>query len=203
MNSQLHNSQGVTQAEGVSVTLQKISDRQREIITLLLQGKAKSEIATTLEISPNTLKSHLSRIKWLFKIKQNGVDGSCFSILPLKVLVIDDDKLMLKALSFSLAQEGYTVHTAADGNESIPLLTNNDYDVIVCDLFMPNISGFSLISRLKELFGEELPVIVISALSNKATLQMMGLGNLDFIEKPFHVSKLLEKIKKFEKINFR
>ena len=203
MNSRLHNSQGDTQAEGVSVTLEKISDRQREIITLLLQGKSKSDIATTLKISPNTLKSHLSRIKWLFKINKGRIDPACFSFLPLKVLIIDDDKMLLKALSFTFTQEGYTVQTAADGSESIPLLANHEYDVIICDLFMPNISGFALIGRLKELYGTELPVIVISALSNKATFQMMGLGNLDFIEKPFHVSHLLEKIKKFERISFK
>jgi FixJ family two-component response regulator len=190
-------------SKGVSVKLQEISDRQREIIALLLQGKRKSEIATLLGISSNTLKSHLSRIKWLFKIHRNTIDPARFSVLPMKILLIDDDKLLLKALSFSLSQEGYTVHTAADGSESIPLLTQNEYDVVVCDLFMPNISGFSLISRLKELFGEDLPIIVISALSNKATLEMMGLGNLDFLEKPFHVSRLAEKVKEFGKINFR
>lgn len=202
MNSEFQNPQGVTPAKGVSVTAQKVSDRQREIITLMLQGKSKGEIAITLGISPNTLKSHLNRIKWLFKINKNSIDPARFSVLPLKILLIDDDKLLLKALSFSLTREGYSVHTATDGSESIPLLAQNEYDVVICDLFMPNISGFSLISRLKEVFGEELPIIIISAISNKATLEMMGLGNLDFIEKPFHVARLLETVKKFEKIHF-
>lgn len=201
MNSESQNSEGAP-VKGVSVTAQKVSDRQREIITLMLQGKSKGEIAITLGISPNTLKSHLNRIKWLFKINKNSIDPSRFSVLPMKILLIDDDKLLLKALSFSLEREGYTIHTATDGSESIPLLAQNEYDVVICDLFMPNISGFSLISRLKEVFGEELPIIIISAISNKATLEMMGLGNLDFIEKPFHVAKLLEAVKKFEKIHF-
>jgi len=186
----------------MNVPIEELSEKQREIIALLLQGKRKKEIAASLHISPNTLKSHLSRVKAAMKIKSHRFDMNTLALRPPRIIVVEEDKLLMEALKHNLTLEGYKVFTAEDGSRAISIIREQHLDLVICDLFMPHVSGFSLIAALREIFDDRLPIIVISSPRNKATLDAMNLGMLDFIPKPVQMPALLEMIKKYEKLCF-
>jgi DNA-binding response OmpR family regulator len=111
------------------------------------------------------------------------------------ILIVEDDKTLLEAMAFKLKQEGYKVEKAEDGWEALSVVERNKIDLIISDIMMPNVSGLSLLSVLKEFNMERIPVIVISAL-DKADVIMsaIGLGAHDFIIKPINFDELCTRI---------
>src|SRR5579863_9060111 len=110
---------------------------------------------------------------------------------PARVLVVDDEESQRTALAGMIALWGYTVETAADGQEALDKLANFDAHVIVTDMMMPRVDGTELLKRLKAQGGGP-PVIVQTAFGNleTAVATVHDLGAYWFLEKPVKSQEL-------------
>jgi len=118
----------------------------------------------------------------------------------MNILIIDDDALILRTLALHLEAEGHTVTTAKDGSEAHDRIENSRtrQDLIICDLMMPNISGLTFITMLRNFHNYSIPVIVISSLDRADLLAAQaGIKEIDFVPKPFEVSAVIEKVNKY------
>ena len=114
------------------------------------------------------------------------------------ILVIDDNQSILEELTDILRFEGFTVYGANSGLSGITQAEEIKPDLILCDILMPDISGFDVISGFKN--NDELnniPIILVTASVSEATIQTgLDAGAADYLKKPFETETLLEKIKK-------
>jgi two-component system response regulator VicR len=115
----------------------------------------------------------------------------------LKILIAEDDVLMVKILEFILKKEGYQVTSCKDGLsaiEKIPVLVP---DLIITDIMLPFRSGLEIIGFTKENY-EETPVIVVSSLGEEegTVVEAFNLGADDFVSKPFNPNELLLRVKR-------
>jgi DNA-binding response OmpR family regulator len=118
----------------------------------------------------------------------------------MKVLVVDDDKMILESVSHKLTEHGYDVIKAENGYEALDLIDKKKIDLIISDVMMPNISGLGLLSLLKQFYFNKIPVIIISSLDKAdVVLHSIGLGAVDFISKPIDFTRLLSLIRKYSK----
>ncbi len=115
-----------------------------------------------------------------------------------KILIIEDDQVLLKAMGSILLKEGYQVYCAPGGSEGLVAIRQKLYDLIVLDLVLPRVSGFELLSNIKQQEHiKHTPVIVISSLpySNIISKQPTGtLRNTNFLPKPFKVEELVSQV---------
>jgi two-component system, OmpR family, response regulator len=118
----------------------------------------------------------------------------------MKILIVDDDKLMLEAISYKLKEDGYEVVMAEDGYQALDIIDKVKIDLIISDVMMPNISGLGLLSLLKQFYFNKIPVIIISSLDKAdMVLHSIGLGAVDFITKPINFNNLSLLVKKYIK----
>ena len=118
----------------------------------------------------------------------------------MKILIVDDDKLQLQAISHSLANGGYDTVIAENGYAALDIIDKMKIDLIISDVMMPDISGLGLLSLLKQFYFNKIPVIIISSLDKAdIILHSMGLGAVDFITKPIDFNELINRIKKYSK----
>ena len=118
----------------------------------------------------------------------------------MRILVVDDDIMILEAISHNLRYEGFTVITANDGMKALDIIEKQELDLIISDIMMPNLSGLSLLTLLKQFYYNKIPVILISALDQSPViLSSLGLGANDFIVKPINFEELMLRVKKFVK----
>ena len=114
-----------------------------------------------------------------------------------RVLVVDDEKLIVKGIRFSLEQDGYEVDCAYDGDEAIERAKEREYDVVVLDVMLPDESGYDIVRKLrKNPATKKLPVIMVTA--KTAEMDMIkGLdeGADDYIKKPFSIMELITRVK--------
>lgn len=111
------------------------------------------------------------------------------------VLVVEDDPAIRRLVAMVLQRKGYRVEAAADGLEAVIKLGVTDYDVIVLDLMMPNLDGFSFISTLSENDPDRLrKVIVTSAASPAVIRERMRGAPFTVLPKPFDIHELLETV---------
>jgi DNA-binding response OmpR family regulator len=114
----------------------------------------------------------------------------------MKILICEDNKLAMKALSVFLTKKGYEIFNAVDGNEAMQLLGTNEYDLVLIDIHLPYHSGLELIRHLRSDLKKKTPVIVVSAFSDpQVQRQARGLGITDYIVKPIDPTSLIEKIR--------
>ncbi|NUM35650.1 MAG: response regulator [Candidatus Brocadiae bacterium] len=112
------------------------------------------------------------------------------------ILLIDDDKDILDLLSLTLKKEGYQISTACDGLEAILNLGKENFDLLICDVDMPNLNGFQLIEFCKHK-GIKTPVIFLTAKTEEQEeLKGFQLGAVDYIKKPYQKQIMLMRIKK-------
>jgi len=111
-----------------------------------------------------------------------------------RVLVVDDEKLIVKGIKFSLEQEGMTVDCAYDGEEALNAAKANEYDVILLDVMLPKLTGFEVCSRIREF--SDVPIIMVTAKSEDID-KIMGLeyGADDYITKPFNILEVKARLK--------
>ncbi|MBR5967539.1 MAG: response regulator transcription factor [Lachnospiraceae bacterium] len=111
-----------------------------------------------------------------------------------RVLVVDDEKLIVKGLRFSLEQEGYDVDCAYDGGEGLSLIRKNDYAVILLDVMLPVMSGYEVCQAVREF--SDTPIIMLTAKTDDID-KIMGLeyGADDYITKPFNILEVKARIK--------
>jgi two-component system, OmpR family, KDP operon response regulator KdpE len=111
-----------------------------------------------------------------------------------RVLVVDDDSQMLKAVTNALSARGYEVLTAGTGESALSLAAEEELDLVLLDLGIPGIEGHEVIARLR--VWTELPVIVISVReSQEEKVAALDAGADDFVTKPFGMKELLARMR--------
>jgi DNA-binding response OmpR family regulator len=111
-----------------------------------------------------------------------------------KVLVVDDEKLIVKGIRFSLEQDGMEVDCAYDGEEALKLATENIYDMILLDLMLPKIDGFEVCQQIRDF--SQVPIVMLTAKGEDMD-KILGLeyGADDYITKPFNILEVKARIK--------
>ena len=114
--------------------------------------------------------------------------------MPKKVLVVDDEKLIVKGLRFSLEQEDMEVDTAYDGEEAVEKAREGNYDIILLDLMLPKLDGLSACQQIREF--SDVPIIMLTAKGEDMD-KILGLeyGADDYITKPFNILEVKARIK--------
>lgn len=112
----------------------------------------------------------------------------------MNILVVDDEKLIVKGLAFSLEQDGNTVDCAFDGKEALQKIRDNDYDIVILDLMLPEMNGYEVCSAVREF--SRVPIIMLTAKSEDDD-KIMGLeyGADDYLTKPFNILELKARMK--------
>ncbi len=114
----------------------------------------------------------------------------------MKILICEDNTLAMKALSVILGKNGYATAIAADGNEAMDMLRNNDYDLLLVDIHLPYHSGLELVEFVRTDLKKDTPVIIVSAFSDPQMIKRAGdLGINDYIVKPIDANILVNKIR--------
>jgi DNA-binding response OmpR family regulator len=117
----------------------------------------------------------------------------------MNILLIEDDKLTLNLLQYCIERLGHKAFLAEDGEEAIKMIAKEDFDLLICDIMMPGISGLSLVSVLRTVHLCTMPIIMMSTLNNKPLLDAaFEAGANDFIAKPFSMEELSAKLKKYD-----
>lgn len=114
--------------------------------------------------------------------------------MPYKVLVVDDEKLIVKGIKFSLEQDEMDIDVAYDGEEALNLIKKNKYDLAVLDVMMPKMDGLQVCREVREF--SSLPIIMVTAKGEDMD-KIMGLeyGADDYMTKPFNILELKARIK--------
>ena len=112
----------------------------------------------------------------------------------MKILVVDDEKLLVKGIKFNLENEGYQVECAYDGASAVELARTGNFDLIILDLMMPEIDGLEACVRIREF--SSVPIIMLTARSED-TDKIIGFecGADDYITKPFNILELKARIR--------
>jgi DNA-binding response OmpR family regulator len=111
-----------------------------------------------------------------------------------RILLVDDEPLIVDSLSYSLEREGFEVKSAMDGTRALEFADKFDPDLIVLDLLLPDISGFEVCRRLRE--KSSTPVIMLTALGEEIDrVQGLEVGADDYLAKPFSFRELLARIR--------
>lgn len=111
-----------------------------------------------------------------------------------KVLVVDDEKLIVKGIRFSLEQDGMEVDCAYDGEEALEKAKNGTYDIILLDVMLPKLTGFEVCQQIREF--SNVPVVMLTAKGDDMD-KILGLeyGADDYITKPFNILEVKARIK--------
>ncbi len=111
-----------------------------------------------------------------------------------KVLVVDDEKLIVKGIRFSLEQDGMEVDCAYDGEEALSLAKTNRYDMVLLDVMLPKRDGFEVCREIREF--SDMPVVMLTAKGDDMD-KILGLeyGADDYITKPFNILEVKARIK--------
>ncbi len=119
-----------------------------------------------------------------------------------RVLVVDDEKLIVKGIKFSLEQDGMTVDCAYDGKEAVEMATANSYDIILLDIMLPVFNGFEVCQQIREF--SDVPIIMLTAKGDDMD-KILGLeyGADDYITKPFNILEVKARIKAITRRNNR
>ncbi|MBQ3062908.1 MAG: response regulator transcription factor [Clostridia bacterium] len=112
----------------------------------------------------------------------------------MRILVVDDEKLLVKGITFNLENEGYEVDGAYDGQQALELFAANKYDLVILDLMMPVFDGFTVCRRIRE--SSDVPVIMLTA-RGEGSDKLLGFeyGADDYITKPFDIRELMARMK--------
>jgi CheY-like chemotaxis protein len=111
----------------------------------------------------------------------------------MNILLVDDDVFFQNLISFDLLQDGHTITIAEDGKKAIDLLNKNpNVDVILCDVYMPVLTGPSFILSLKQIYKKKLPKIIIVSAANEgaAFMKKIEIPHDYYLEKPIHKADL-------------
>ncbi len=108
----------------------------------------------------------------------------------INILLVDDEKKIAQKLSRILKRNGYLVETAANGSEAINKITNNNYDIVLTDLNMPEMNGFEVMEHIQQNEINTLPLVLTGYASVEGAIQAIKLGAYDFIQKPVNATTL-------------
>ena len=111
-----------------------------------------------------------------------------------RILLVDDEPLILKGLKYTLEQEGYETESATDGEEALEKFENSAYDLILLDVMLPKLDGISVCQRIRE--QSDVPIIMLTAKGEDMD-KILGLeyGADDYMTKPFNILEVKARIK--------
>lgn len=111
-----------------------------------------------------------------------------------RVLVVDDEKLIVKGIRFSLEQDGMEVDCAYDGEEALAMVRDKEYDIVLLDVMLPKLTGFEVCQAIREF--SSVPVVMLTAKGDDMD-KILGLeyGADDYITKPFNILEVKARIK--------
>ena len=114
--------------------------------------------------------------------------------MAVKVLVVDDEKLIVKGLKFSLEQDDMEVECAYDGEEALEYAKNNQYDIILLDIMLPKLDGMQVCQQIREF--SNIPIIMLTAKGDDMD-KILGLeyGADDYVTKPFNILEVKARMK--------
>lgn len=112
----------------------------------------------------------------------------------MKILVVDDEALLVKGIRFNLQNEGYDVISGSDGSEAVQLVRSESPDLVVLDVMMPNMDGLTACSKIREF--SDIPIILLTAKADDMD-KLMGFdhGADDYLTKPFNILELKARIR--------
>jgi len=112
----------------------------------------------------------------------------------MKILIVDDEKLLVKGIKFNLEQDGYETETAYDGEEALKLARDKSISLIILDLMLPSIDGLTVCQKIREF--STVPIIMLTAKTEDMD-KILGLeyGADDYLTKPFNILELKARIK--------
>ena len=112
----------------------------------------------------------------------------------MKILVVDDEKTLVKGIKFNLENEGYQVECAYDGAAAVELARNDKFDLLILDVMMPEVDGLEACMRIREF--SNVPIIMLTAKSEDAD-KLMGFecGADDYLTKPFNILELKARVR--------
>lgn len=111
-----------------------------------------------------------------------------------KILIVDDEKNIVDIIAFNLKKEGYTVITAADGEEGVQKAMEENPDLILLDIMMPKMDGYEVCKKIRE--KKNTPIIMLTARAEELDKVLgLELGADDYVTKPFGVRELMARVK--------
>jgi DNA-binding response OmpR family regulator len=115
----------------------------------------------------------------------------------MKILVAEDNVMLLKTIELKLIKEGYEVFTTPDGRETMKEIIRLRPDMIIADVMMPYASGLEVISMVRQQLKWKTPIIILSAMEQEEViLNAFDLGADDYITKPFSLNELVIRVKR-------
>ena len=111
-----------------------------------------------------------------------------------KILVVDDEAVLVKGIRFNLQQEGYQVETGSDGEQAVELAREGSFDLVILDLMMPKIDGLQACMRIREF--SDVPIIMLTAKGEDSD-KLMGFACVadDYVTKPFNILELKARVR--------
>jgi DNA-binding response OmpR family regulator len=115
----------------------------------------------------------------------------------MKILVCEDDEMVLKMVEFKLRKDGYEVHVTGDGKAALEQIRSFQPDLIITDIMMPYLTGLEIVHQVRKDLRLSTPIIIVSSIGlEKTVLEAFQLGADDFITKPFSPNELSVRVKK-------
>lgn len=115
---------------------------------------------------------------------------------PFNLLVVDDEDALRNVLSSELQSEGYSVMSAADGDEAIATLQQKSFDLVLLDIKMPRVDGFEVLKFIKENYPKTKVIMLTGFADLKNAIESKKLGAEDFVSKPYDLVDLLTTIER-------
>ncbi len=114
--------------------------------------------------------------------------------MPKRILIVDDEPLIVKGLKYSLEQDGYETDSAADGEEAVEKFFNGNYDLVLLDVMLPKVDGIEVCQRIRE--RSNVAIIMLTAKGDDMD-KILGLeyGADDYMTKPFNILEVKTRIK--------
>ena len=121
--------------------------------------------------------------------------------MPMKILVVDDEELLIKSMNKLLEKQGYQVYTAKNGLDAQVLAEEEDFDLVICDIRMPGQNGVETVKAIKEIVKsnqkKDMPVIFISGFADdNVQEEAEKLKPLAYLMKPFDIKELIQTVQK-------
>ncbi len=111
-----------------------------------------------------------------------------------RILVVDDEENLREGIRDNLLQDGYEVELAKNGEEGLACICSNDYDLVILDVMMPKLDGFTVCEEARAA-GKEMPILFLTAKGGVADrIQGLEVGGDDYLAKPFHLRELLLRV---------
>jgi len=113
-----------------------------------------------------------------------------------KILVVDDDSHIRELICVILSKEGFSIEEATDGKDALSLLEAERIDLIILDIMMPNMDGWSFCKEIRRYYSDTVPILMLTAKGETAQkVKGFNLGADDYLVKPFDVAELVARVK--------